>query len=70
MKRKICVTVGGAITAIVCVLVAIICGLYVDYILGRVDGVGVFPLYIFAAASVAILLIATWTLAKENFNNE
>lgn len=36
MKRKVCVTFGGAITALVCVCAAIICCVCVDYILGRI----------------------------------
>ena len=68
MKRKVCVTFGGAITALVCVCAAIICGVCVDYILGRVDGVGVFPSYM-VFIFVAVLFVPTWTLAKEFFNN-
>ena len=77
MKRNEYFTTGGVFTAVVCVLVAIICGLFVDYMLGGVhissgdvEPSGIVFFFVAITAPVAVLLYSTWTLAKECFDNE
>lgn len=77
MKRNDYFTAGGFFTAVVCVLVAIVCGLFVDYMLGGVHVssenvrlAGMVFFFVAIATPVAVLLYSTWTLAKECFDNE